>query len=120
MQVLAHRVKGTDSPFSLYISNLPVGVSGVPMFFPRAALNALEYAPATHQVRMRCQWLLNFAQGALQPLPETPDDPFAGSVIDANALGTGLSSYQWSDTPLLSISSTLELNTQPEIRFRAA
>ena len=88
VQVLAHRVKGTESPFSLYISNLPVGVPGVPMFFPRAALTALDYAPVTHQVRMRCQWLLNFAQGALQPLPDTPDDPFAGTVVDANALGT--------------------------------
>ena len=87
MQVLAHRVKGPDSPFSLYISNLPVGVSGVPMFYPREALGAIEYAPVTQQVRMRCQWLLHFAQGALQPLPGTPKDPFAGITVDANALG---------------------------------
>ena len=89
--MLAHRVKGPDSPFSLYISNLPVGVSGVPMFFPREALSAIEYAPVTQQVRMRCQWLLHFAQEGLQPLSGTPKDPFAGISIDANALGMALS-----------------------------
>ena len=39
------------------------------------------------QVHMRCQWLLQFAKEALQPLPGTPADPFSGTMIDANALG---------------------------------
>lgn len=87
MQVLAHRLQGADSSFSLYIQNLPVGVSGIPMFFPRDALRAIEYAPVTQQVHMRCQWLLHFAREALQPLPATPADPFLGTSVDANALG---------------------------------
>lgn len=87
VQVLAHRVQGSESAFSPYITNLPVGVSGIPMFFGRDPLRAIEYAPVTRQVQMRCQWLLHFARGALQPLPGTPADPFSGFLVDANALG---------------------------------
>ena len=87
-QVVAHRVQGPESPFSLYIQNLPVGVSGIPMFFDRQALRAIEYAPVTRQVQMRCQWLLHFAKETLQPLPGTLADPFRGNLVDANALGT--------------------------------
>ena len=90
MQVLAHRVQGLDSVFAPYIQNLPVGVSGIPMFFGREPLRGIEYAPVTQQVRMRCQWLLHFAREALQPLPGTPADPFFGTLVDANALGTSL------------------------------
>ena len=60
------------------------------MFFGREPLRGIEYAPVTQQVRMRCQWLLHFAREALQPLPGTPADPFSGTLIDANALGTSL------------------------------
>lgn len=90
LQVLAHRVQGADSRFSPYISNLPVGVPGIPMFFGREPLQAIQYAPVSQQVQMRCRWLLNFAQGALRPLPGTPADTFAGTLIDANALGWAL------------------------------
>ncbi|KAL3150242.1 hypothetical protein ABBQ32_000100 [Trebouxia sp. C0010 RCD-2024] len=88
LQVLAHRIQGADSVFSSYIQNLPVGVSGIPMFFAREPLRAIEYAPVTQQVSMRCQWLLHFAREALQSLPGTPADPFSGTLIDANAFGT--------------------------------
>lgn len=64
-----------------------MGVSGIPMFFAREPLRAIEYAPVTQQVHMRCQWLLHFAREALQPLPGTPADPFCGVLVDANALG---------------------------------
>lgn len=87
MQVLSHRVQGSESAFSPYIRNLPVGVAGIPMFFGRDPLRALEYAPVTRQVQMRCQWLLHFAREALQSLPGTPADPFSGVLVDANALG---------------------------------
>lgn len=86
-QVLAHRVQGPDSSFSRYIRNLPVGVAGLPMFFPREALSAVEYAPMIQQVRLLCQWLQGFAQGVLQPLSGTPKDPFDGVAVDTNALG---------------------------------
>lgn len=87
MQVLAQRVQGLDSFFASYIQNLPVGVSGIPMFFSREPQRAIDYAPVTQQVHMRCQWLLQFAREALQPLPGTPADPFSGTRIDADALG---------------------------------
>lgn len=86
-QVLAQRIQGSESSFASYIQNLPVGVSGIPMFFGQESLRAIEYAPVTQQVHMRCQWLLHFAREALQPLPCTRADPFSGTVIDANALG---------------------------------
>ena len=87
VQVLAHRIQGSESFFSSYIQNLPVGVSGIPMFFAREPLKAIAYAPVTQQVSMRCQWLLHFAREALQPLPGTPADPFSGTLIDANVFG---------------------------------
>lgn len=49
-QVLAARIQGSDSAFAPYIANLPVGVSGVPMFFAREALEAIEYPPVVEQV----------------------------------------------------------------------
>lgn len=51
LQVLVARIQGPDSPFAHYIANLPVGVSGVPMFFAREALEAIEYPPVVEQVR---------------------------------------------------------------------
>lgn len=50
VQVLVARIQGPESPFVQYIANLPVGVSGVPMFFPREALEAIEYPPVVEQV----------------------------------------------------------------------
>jgi hypothetical protein len=51
LQVLVQRIAGPSSHFATYISYLPVGVSGVPMFFPREALEAIEYPPVVEQVR---------------------------------------------------------------------
>jgi len=62
VQVLAARIQGPDSPFAHYIANLPIGISGVPMFFPREALEAIEYPPVVEQV-----WLT--AADPQQPLP---------------------------------------------------
>jgi histone-lysine N-methyltransferase SETD3 len=50
LQVLVHRIAGPSSHFATYISYLPIGVSGVPMFFPREALEAIEYPPVVEQV----------------------------------------------------------------------
>jgi cytochrome b subunit of formate dehydrogenase len=50
LQVLVQRIAGPSSHFATYISYLPVGVSGVPMFFPREALEAIEYPPVVEQV----------------------------------------------------------------------
>ncbi|GAX86280.1 hypothetical protein CEUSTIGMA_g13692.t1 [Chlamydomonas eustigma] len=87
LQLLYHRVRGADSSFSSYISNLPVGVSGIPMFFPRECIAAIEYPPVTEQVKKRCKWLFEFSQNVLGKLPGTEEDPFAGVSVDINALG---------------------------------
>ena len=50
MQVLAQRVQGSESFFASYIQNLPVGVSGIPMFFGPEPLRAIDYAPVAMQV----------------------------------------------------------------------
>ncbi|GAB4816663.1 hypothetical protein N2152v2_003709 [Parachlorella kessleri] len=101
LQVLAHRVQGEASPFATYIANLPMGVPGLPMFFTGEALAALQYPPLTEQARQgrgpgqgrvkkRCRWLLAFSQQVLGPLQGTPQDPFEGATVDANALGWAL------------------------------
>jgi histone-lysine N-methyltransferase SETD3 len=45
MQVLRERVLGQDSAFQPYISNLPVGVPGIPVFFSPEAIRILEQYP---------------------------------------------------------------------------
>ena len=79
-------MQGPASPFATYITHLPVGIQGLPIFFPREAVAALQYPPLTSQVQRRCRFLLHFATQSLQPLAGTPGDPFEGQV-DANALG---------------------------------
>lgn len=56
LQLLAHRVQGSTSPFASYISNLPVGVQGVPIFFPADAIQAINYPPVSAQVNKRCRY----------------------------------------------------------------
>ena len=46
MQVLRERVLGPDSSFQPYISSLPVGVPGIPIFFSPEAVEVLgQYPP---------------------------------------------------------------------------
>lgn len=53
LRLLYERAKGPSSPFSGYISMLPVGVEGIPMFFKPEAVKELQYPPVTEQVRQR-------------------------------------------------------------------
>lgn len=48
--MVAHRLLGQASPFAPYISNLPMGVPGLPIFYSGEALGALQYPPVTEQV----------------------------------------------------------------------
>ena len=86
MQLLSHRLQGPESPIGTYIANLPVGITGIPMFFPREAIAAIEYPPVSEQVKKRCKWLFEFSK-ELANLPGTPDDPFSATQIDINAMG---------------------------------
>lgn len=45
LQVLQERILGSKSFFRHYISNLPVGVPGIPLFFSQNAIKALEEYP---------------------------------------------------------------------------
>ncbi|GFR48096.1 hypothetical protein Agub_g9781, partial [Astrephomene gubernaculifera] len=87
LQLLAQRVRGSDSPFAEYIAHLPKGVSGIPMFFSKRAIQLIDYPPVSEQVKKRCKWLYDFSQQVLSKLPGTPEDPFGGVPIDINALG---------------------------------
>ncbi|CAK0785800.1 hypothetical protein CVIRNUC_009011 [Coccomyxa viridis] len=91
LQILQERTLGTASFFRHYISNLPVAVPGIPLFYTQEAVKALEeYPPLSQQVKKRCRWLLTFAEGELAELPGRPDDPFGGQRIDGNTLGWAL------------------------------
>lgn len=87
VQLLSHRVRGADSKFSTYIKYLPIGVSGVPQFFPKAAVDMIEYPPVSEQVKKRGRWMYEFSRDVLGPLPGTETDPFDGIQVDINALG---------------------------------
>ncbi|KAG2433661.1 hypothetical protein HXX76_008032 [Chlamydomonas incerta] len=57
------------------------------MFFPRTALDMIDYPPCSQQVKKRCKWLYEFSTDVLAKLPGSPDDPFNGVAVDINALG---------------------------------
>lgn len=50
LALLAQRAEGTGGAFAPYVSALPRGFEGVPMFFPREAIDAIDYPPVTEQV----------------------------------------------------------------------
>lgn len=56
------RLLGPDSRFSPFVSALPRGFPGVPLFFGREALAAIDYPPVTQQVVKRCRWLSDFSK----------------------------------------------------------
>ncbi|EFJ43131.1 hypothetical protein VOLCADRAFT_106928 [Volvox carteri f. nagariensis] len=90
LQLLSQRLRGADSLFAAYISNLPRGIPGIPMFFSKRALDLIDYPPVTQQVQKRCRWLHTFSQQVMAKLPGSPEDPFGGVTVDINALGWAL------------------------------
>lgn len=83
LQLLSHRLKGSDTPFLPYIANLPQGFPGLPMFFPPDAIRALSYPPVVEQVKRRCRWLIGFSKDVLASIRGTSEDPFGGADVDA-------------------------------------
>lgn len=49
LALLAHRAAGGSSPFASYVAHLPRGFPGVPMFFSREAIEAIDYPPVVEQ-----------------------------------------------------------------------
>lgn len=90
LQVLLQRTAGPSSFFHPYLSLLPQGFPGLPMFFSREAVQMLSYLPVVEQVNKRGRWLHQFSQSVLDPIRGTPRDPYGGAIVDVNALGWGL------------------------------
>ncbi|PNH06028.1 hypothetical protein TSOC_007634 [Tetrabaena socialis] len=101
-KLIAERLRGDESAFCSYLRLLPSALPGIPMFFQKRGVDALDYPPVTAQVKKRCLWLYNWANQVsgvgrgdgyglgtvLAPLPATPGaDPFGGAPVDLNAFG---------------------------------
>ena len=95
LRLLAHRAAGEASPLAPYLRALPSGVPGVPIFYPREAIETLgEYAPVGTQVLKRCRFLATFVQQeGLDEAEEGSDAAvaFSGARVDANALAWAFS-----------------------------
>ncbi|MEW5305232.1 MAG: hypothetical protein WDW36_007788 [Sanguina aurantia] len=91
LKVLTQRAMGKHSAFTAYISHLPPSFPGIPLFFNREAVEAIDYPPVGGQVAKRGKWLSHFSSKVLAPLRGTIEDPYDGVVIDMNALGWALS-----------------------------
>jgi histone-lysine N-methyltransferase SETD3 len=54
LALLAERAAGASSAFAPYVAALPVGFAGIPVFFGREALEAVDYPPVVEQVGVLC------------------------------------------------------------------
>lgn len=92
LKLLYERYRGEDSPFAPYIGSLPVGFPGIPIFWSKAELDALEYPPVSSQVVKRCRWLVEFSgMEAVRRLGGHVFGKEAASVLSPNTLGWALS-----------------------------
>ena len=98
LRLLAHRAAGESSPLAPYLRALPAGVPGVPIFYPKEAIDVLqEYAPVGAQVLKRCRFLASFVKlegldGGGEPGSSTDAAlAFSGASVDASALGWAFS-----------------------------
>ena len=95
LRLLAHRAAGEASPLAPYLRALPTGVPGVPIFYPKEAIDTLnEYAPVGSQVLKRCRFLATFVQQEGLDKAEEGSDAsiaFSGAKVDANALAWSFS-----------------------------
>ena len=83
---------GPLSRFTPYVNLLPAVHRGIPLFFGPAAVQALQYPPATEQLKRRSRFLMQFAAGPLAAATSARAShghggPFQGHTVDANALG---------------------------------
>ena len=92
LKLLYERYRGTESSHAAYIANLPVGFPGVPIFFGKEDLDALEYPPVSSQVIKRCRWLVEFS--AMDDVKRLGRELFGddvGDMLSPNMLGWALS-----------------------------
>jgi hypothetical protein len=91
LKVLYERTLGEDSAFWPYIENLPVGFSGIPLFYTKNDIDALEYPPVSGQIVKRCRWVADYSNSAAVP-GENIFGNDAKTVLSPNMIGWALSS----------------------------
>ena len=92
LKLLYERYRGDESPFAPYVRSLPVGFPGVPIFWSKAELDALEYPPVSSQVVKRCRWLVEFSgMEDVQRLGRELFGAEAANILSPNTLGWALS-----------------------------
>ena len=92
LKLLFERYRGDESPYATYVSNLPVGFPGIPIFYAKDALDALEYPPVSSQVVKRCRWLAEFC--SMDDVKRFGKELFgddATDMLSPNMLGWALS-----------------------------
>lgn len=87
--LLSHRAQGAGSAYAPYVGLLPSRFDGIPVFFSRDGVDALQYPPVSEQVKKRSRFLLSFADGPLADT-EAAASVFGGSTVDAAAMGWAL------------------------------
>jgi histone-lysine N-methyltransferase SETD3 len=93
LKLLYERYRGEESSYAPYIANLPVGFPGVPIFYGKDDLDALEYPPVSSQVIKRCRWLVEFS--AMEDVQRLGRELFGydvGDMLSPNMLGLVLNS----------------------------
>jgi hypothetical protein len=101
LALLRERARGETSPWHSYIAALPAAFPGVPLFWRREAVDALDYPPVAGQVNKRGRWLHEYAAKHLVA-PTSPSGDgsnstnppalaaFEGKPVDVGALGWAL------------------------------
>lgn len=90
VNLLAERLAGQQSYFVPYISQLPIGFPGLPMFFNSQSIAALQYVPAINQIKFRNKWMISYVGEHLAPNSGdavAADHPLAFQTLDANVMG---------------------------------
>jgi len=96
LRVLLERSKGIISPHGPYVAFLPMTIEGVPIFFSKEEIEALQYPPVERQIALRSRFLATYVNENLN-LNNLGDNRahelrelFNGNEIDLNALGWGM------------------------------
>ena len=95
LALLHERALGGKSPFFQYISLLPAMHRGLPLFFGREAVDALQYLPLVVQVKRRSRFLIDYSSGPLKDVTagkdgETESVPFDGLQCWRGRAGLGV------------------------------
>ena len=90
LRLLRERCFGQSSSFWPYISALPSGIHGLPIFYDGPTLKALQYPYLIDQVLKRCQFLAEFSVKYLEPAAVEDPSTFNSQTPDINAFGWSL------------------------------